>query len=135
MNDATSDTVASSLQPQSGEWSRPATTESSGLYVAPRPEPFPNFEPTPDMAGVLDRLGHTNALVTGAAGTGKSTLLNQYHATTDHQVAVVAPTGVAALNAGGMTVHRFFGFHKDIRPEEAATKSPRNRTCIATWAA
>ena len=69
MNAAASDTVASSLQPQSGDWSRPATTESSGLYVAPRPESFPNFELTPDMAGVLDRLGHTNALVTGAGGT------------------------------------------------------------------
>ena len=53
MNDATSNTVARPLQPQSGEWSRPATTESSGLYVAPRPEPFPDFEPTSDMAGVL----------------------------------------------------------------------------------
>ena len=125
-NDATSNIEARPLQPQSGEWSRPATTESSGLYVAPRPEPFPNFELTPDMAEVLDRLGHTNALVTGAGGTGKSTLLTQYHATTDHQVAVTAPTGIAALNAGGMTIHKFFGFHKDIRPEEAATKSPRN---------
>ena len=54
-------------------------------------------------------------MVTGAAGTGKSTLvryLRQRFAQPDAQrnVVVVAPTGVAALNAGGETIHAFFRF-------------------------
>ena len=46
--------------------------------------------------------------VTGNAGTGKSTLIQYLRHSLDKQIAVVAPTGVAALNVGGATIHSFF---------------------------
>lgn len=53
---------------------------------------------------------HTNRnlFITGKAGTGKTTFLRQFRAGTMKQIAVVAPTGVAAVNAGGVTIHSFF---------------------------
>ncbi|NCB25609.1 MAG: ATP-dependent DNA helicase UvrD2 [Bacteroidia bacterium] len=53
---------------------------------------------------------HTNRslFITGKAGTGKTTFLRQFRAETTKQLAVVAPTGVAAVNAGGTTIHSFF---------------------------
>lgn len=48
--------------------------------------------------------------VTGRAGTGKSTLLRFFRLNTAQQIAVVAPTGVAALNVSGQTIHSFFRF-------------------------
>jgi len=54
-----------------------------------------------------------NVFVTGRAGTGKSTLLNYFRAKTKKKVAVLAPTGVAAVNIEGQTVHSFFGFKPD----------------------
>ncbi len=49
-----------------------------------------------------------NVFVTGRAGTGKSTLLGLLRRTTRRNAAVVAPTGIAALNVGGQTIHSFF---------------------------
>ena len=59
-----------------------------------------------------------NVFVTGKAGTGKSTLLRHFLDTTTQQAVVTAPTGVAALNVSGQTIHRLFGFHGAITPEE-----------------
>ena len=50
-----------------------------------------------------------NGCLTGPAGTGKTTLLKQFVGTAPRRVDITAPTGVAALNAGGMTLHRFCG--------------------------
>ena len=49
-----------------------------------------------------------NVFVTGRAGTGKSTLLNHLSWNTDKQIVIAAPTGVAALNVGGQTIHSLF---------------------------
>ncbi len=57
--------------------------------------------------------------MTGKAGTGKSTLLNHFRETTEKKIAVLAPTGVAAVNIRGQTVHSFFGFRPDITVKEA----------------
>ncbi len=46
--------------------------------------------------------------LTGKAGTGKTTFLKYIKEHTNKQTAVVAPTGVAAINAGGVTIHSFF---------------------------
>lgn len=46
--------------------------------------------------------------LTGKAGTGKTTLLREIIATTHKSTVVVAPTGIAALNAGGVTIHSMF---------------------------
>ena len=51
-----------------------------------------------------------HVFLTGKAGTGKSTLIRHFMAETDRNVAVVAPTGIAALNVDGYTIHRLFGF-------------------------
>ncbi|WP_336514790.1 helix-turn-helix domain-containing protein [Pollutibacter soli] len=46
--------------------------------------------------------------LTGKAGTGKTTFLRHISQTTAKKIAIVAPTGVAAINAGGVTIHSFF---------------------------
>ncbi|UKJ06583.1 helix-turn-helix domain-containing protein [Solitalea lacus] len=46
--------------------------------------------------------------ITGKAGTGKTTFLRYIHQHTPKKMVVVAPTGVAAINAGGVTIHSFF---------------------------
>lgn len=56
-----------------------------------------------------------NLFITGKAGTGKSVLLQYFVKHTSKQVAVVAPTGVAALNVGGQTIHSFFSMGLDIQ--------------------
>ena len=48
--------------------------------------------------------------ITGRAGTGKSTLLQYFREMTHKKIAVLAPTGLAALHVKGQTVHSFFGF-------------------------
>jgi ATP-dependent DNA helicase PIF1 len=55
-----------------------------------------------------------NVYITGKAGTGKSLLLEYFVSHTQKTVAVVAPTGIAALNVGGMTIHSFFKFPPDV---------------------
>ncbi|WP_269414294.1 AAA family ATPase [Pedobacter rhodius] len=59
---------------------------------------------------ILDFLKSTNQSIflTGKAGTGKTTLLRHIRETTKKNYAVVAPTAVAAINAGGVTLHSFF---------------------------
>lgn len=49
-----------------------------------------------------------NVFLTGKAGTGKTTFLHQLKSKTQKRMIVVAPTGVAAINAGGVTIHSFF---------------------------
>lgn len=66
----------------------------------------------PQFEQVLNFINQTNQSVflTGKAGTGKTTLLKHIRQNTVKQIAVVAPTGVAAINAGGSTIHSFFQF-------------------------
>ena len=49
-----------------------------------------------------------SVFLTGKAGTGKTTFLKEIVRQTSKRFAVVAPTGVAAINAGGVTIHSFF---------------------------
>ncbi len=63
-----------------------------------------------------------NLLITGRAGTGKSTLLDYFVKHTKKSVAVLAPTGVAAVNVGGQTIHSFFGFKPDITLDKVKKK-------------
>lgn len=86
------------------------------LVEIEKPDPF---EITEEIRVVLDILENTstNIFLTGKAGTGKSTLLKYFRATTNKYPVVVAPTGVAAVNVQGQTIHRFFGWNIDITPE------------------
>jgi len=72
-----------------------------------------------DFAKAYDLLenGSGNIFITGKAGTGKSTLLQYFREHTAKNVVVLAPTGVAAVNIKGQTVHSFFRFKPDITPE------------------
>ncbi len=65
---------------------------------------------SPEQQAVFDRIETTreNMFVTGRAGTGKSTLLNHLAWNTSKQIVICAPTGVAALNVGGQTIHSLF---------------------------
>jgi len=60
----------------------------------------------------LDMMEYTDKSVflTGKAGTGKSTLLKEFIENTQKRVVVLAPTGIAAVNVGGQTIHSFFKF-------------------------
>ena len=67
--------------------------------------------PTPEYEAALRFIkeddGHL--FVTGRAGTGKSTLLRALRDQISDEMVVVAPTGLAAVNVGGQTIHSFFG--------------------------
>ena len=70
---------------------------------------------TPDTSNTLFQLAadlinqtNRNIFLTGKAGTGKTTFLKFIRENCPKQMAVVAPTGVAAINAGGVTIHSFF---------------------------
>jgi ATP-dependent DNA helicase PIF1 len=67
---------------------------------------------TPEFAQAFELLENTqcNVFLTGKAGTGKSTFLHYFREHTRKSIAVVAPTGVAALNVGAQTIHSFFRF-------------------------
>jgi hypothetical protein len=60
------------------------------------------------MARNLVSLTGRNVFVTGRAGTGKTTFLKELRESSPKRMIVVAPTGVAAINAGGVTMHSFF---------------------------
>ena len=69
------------------------------------------MEPISDAASyALQFINQTNRSIflTGRAGTGKTTLLRDIVKTTFKNTAIVAPTGIAALNAGGVTIHSLF---------------------------
>ena len=57
----------------------------------------------------VERTG-VNVFLTGKAGTGKTTFLRRLKECSPKRMVVVAPTGVAAINAGGVTIHSFFQF-------------------------
>lgn len=84
--------------------------------------PWPSgVTPTPEYQAALDFLndGAGNLFVTGRAGTGKSTLLRALCARMQDEHVILAPTGLAAVNVGGQTIHSFFGLPpRLIRPDD-----------------
>jgi len=82
-----------------------------------------------EFNGILDQLEKTrdNLFITGRAGTGKSTLLQLFRNTTRKRVAVLAPTGIAALNVKGQTIHSFFGFPPKMINRREITKRKNSR--------
>ena len=61
------------------------------------------FSLAADMINQTDQ----TIFLTGKAGTGKTTFLKYIREHCSKQMAIVAPTGVAAINAGGVTIHSF----------------------------
>ena len=73
---------------------------------------FPNniFPDNQEASNAYNIAEHTNKslYITGKAGTGKSTFLKNFCKQTKKKYIIVAPTGIAALNIGGQTIHSFF---------------------------
>ena len=95
-----------------------AEQESCGIFV-PRFEPLSlallaessdcDIDITDEHMAVLHAFDEgKNIYVTGKAGTGKSTLLKFIVSSSEKEIVVLAPTGVAAVNIGGETIHSFF---------------------------
>jgi ATP-dependent exoDNAse (exonuclease V) alpha subunit len=94
--------IADALARKAGAW--PAGVEPTAEYLA---------------ACKFLTEGEGNLFVTGRAGTGKSTLLTSLRDLIADEMVVVAPTGLAAVNVGGQTIHSFFGFPpRLIRPDD-----------------
>lgn len=71
---------------------------------------IPSMQQNSQLDLAFDFVQYTdkNIFLTGKAGTGKTTFLHQLKKTSLKRMAVVAPTGVAAINAGGVTINSFF---------------------------
>lgn len=70
-----------------------------------------DIQNTPQVQA-YDLIENTNTtfFLTGRAGTGKTTFLRKVRENVNKRFLVLAPTGIAAINAGGETIHSFFGF-------------------------
>ncbi|MEE3386279.1 MAG: AAA family ATPase, partial [Prevotella sp.] len=68
------------------------------------------MENNPELQLAWDFVENTGVSIflTGKAGTGKTTFLREVKQRSPKRMVVVAPTGVAAINAGGQTIHSFF---------------------------
>ncbi|MEN0046407.1 MAG: DEAD/DEAH box helicase [Bacteroidota bacterium] len=86
------------------------------------------LELSSDFKYALDMVEKTDTsiFITGRAGTGKSTLLQLFRNTTRKKAVVLAPTGVAALNVQGQTIHSFFKFPaKLLMPKDIKKRRDR----------
>ena len=85
---------------------------------------------TPEFQAALNLIRHTHhsLFLTGKAGTGKSTFLRYVKDNTKKKCVVLAPTGIAAINAGGVTLHSFFKlpFHP-LTPDDSRYAGRRIR--------
>ena len=75
------------------------------LYLYPE---MKTLNPQLHLVDQYVRFTNKNVFLTGKAGTGKTTFLKNLKNSTPKRIVVVAPTGVAAINAGGVTIHSFF---------------------------
>lgn len=78
------------------------------------------IEITPEFQQALDIINKTDKplFITGKAGSGKSTLLDYCYKHCPKDLVLLAPTGVAALNIKGQTIHRFFNFPINVTVEK-----------------
>ena len=91
-------------------------------------------ELSPEQAAVFAAIENTreHIFVTGRAGTGKSTLLEHLSWRTAKQVVICAPTGVAALNVGGQTIHSLFRLPIGVIADHTIDQSPELRKLLNT---
>jgi ATP-dependent exoDNAse (exonuclease V) alpha subunit len=87
------------------------------------------IEITPEYEAVLEAITRKDPFIfiSGRAGTGKTTLVNYLRNHLTEQVAVVAPTGVAALQVRGVTIHSFFRFPPRLIFPETDIKKLKDR--------
>lgn len=104
-----------------GELNRRTTRESLQKVPIPVPKnPLEGIHITDEFRTVESLLdaGYPVVFVSGNAGTGKSTLIHYLRTVLKKKLVVVAPTGVAALNVGGVTIHSFFHLPPKIHEDE-----------------
>ncbi|WP_308466663.1 ATP-dependent DNA helicase [Rathayibacter soli] len=89
---------------------------------------------SPEQAAVYQAIETTrqHVFVTGRAGTGKSTLLNHLAWNTEKQLVIAAPTGVAALNVGGQTIHSLFRLPIGVIADHQIEQSAELRKLLNT---
>lgn len=82
---------------------------------------------TDDFKAVLDlmRDRKCHVFLTGKAGTGKSTLLELFRQQSRYNLAVLAPTGISAINVRGETIHSFFHFKNSVTVDAARQQAKR----------
>lgn len=111
------------IQEESGKLNEPNEPVHSG-----------NAQLDAEQAAICAEIEDSNAsfFITGKAGTGKSFLLEAFKRSTKKANIVLAPTGRAALNVGGVTLHSVFGYYNlvnldinDISPETIHLKSEK----------
>ena len=87
-----------------------------------------------EQQAVFDLIEKTreHVFVTGRAGTGKSTLLNHLAWNTEKQLVISAPTGVAALNVGGQTIHSLFRLPIGVIADHPIEQSDELRKLLNT---
>jgi DNA-directed RNA polymerase subunit F len=97
----------------------------------------PVYQSNPQLELAFDFVQFTgqNLFLTGKAGTGKTTFLKNLKLKSPKRMVVVAPTGVAAINAGGVTIHSFFqlSFGPQIPqdPDRPQQNAPFNNSAAA----
>jgi len=86
----------------------------------------------PEFRRALEMMEETNSniFITGRAGTGKSTLLNYFYNHTEKKIVLLAPTGVAAVNIGGQTIHSFFGFKPNVTLSSIKKKKEKSASSL-----
>lgn len=93
-------------------------------------EPDLTAEQLAVVEAVASGIGHV--FVTGRAGTGKSTLLRHLVDTSEKNLAVCAPTGVAALHVGGQTIHSLFGLPIGVIADHPLRQSEELKRLLGT---
>ncbi|MDR0544550.1 MAG: AAA family ATPase, partial [Odoribacteraceae bacterium] len=85
------------------------------------------MDSNPQLELAFDYLENTgmNVFLTGKAGTGKTTFLKHFKERSSKRAVVLAPTGVAAINAGGVTIHSFFQLPFGPRVPGLATRESK----------
>jgi ATP-dependent exoDNAse (exonuclease V) alpha subunit len=111
------------------------TSTTAVAKTAPAPAAIDGFvwpagvTPTAEYAAVARHLedGDGHLFVTGRAGTGKSTLLRAIRDQLGDKAVVIAPTGLAAVNVGGQTIHSFFSLPPRLVKSEDIRRSRNGR--------
>lgn len=127
--------IALNQTPQNGsqdEIKNDSLSTDNPLFSEPKKSgPENTLERTEEFIHAYELMENTKqcVFITGKAGTGKSTLLQYFKNNTQKKIAVLAPTGVAALNVGGATLHSFFKLPpRRIHPNEIkASRSKKRR--------
>ncbi len=90
-------------------------------------------ELSPEQQAVVAAIENTrdHIFVTGRAGTGKSTLLEYLSWHSSHTLAICAPTGVAALNVGGQTIHSLFRLPIGVIADHDIDQPPELRKLLS----